>query len=858
MATRPDRRVLLDDSFKKPRPNTMGNAKGDPEVLRRNQGSENRELKVMFGSVQYAIPTLGWHRVELEQGGIVAAGNGCGISDVWGTQTSRTYQAGTQVVVAVQEDSNLASIIGQLPSRVGSSKDFFNQPTFAGSWTGFRHDPAARFYVESLDQAGGSYGYFLGQNADQHGGDTVIRGSLGNLIMIDTFMARIAVDEATGLTLGLLDQFVGLSGRDMEIQSDGVLLRSDRRSQTARLGLTGLSLKRLKVEQDKEAKTARATLFESADIEWKPEDGSSQDEFFKKVQQASISLDKWPVYTEMAAGELYYAHQTVATPEQVYQFNVSAHTGYQIKRSLLLGESMLISAADIVMLPKNLAAEKDAGFILEADKLITEASLASWKSAAQINAPFLDVGYQYAQQLAEFAKNKDMLEEVTPYRMFSPKVSPSDTAFLDSYKFGDSAAFASRIDVGADAPSEQASQRKSLFSEFLLPNVADKKGVIRQDDAGNIFIYNEAGAGLAIVGGKLYLSAMEISIVSARDIELLCRDLNANANRDAVVTANKNVRLFSEKSVEILSGNSGTGGTLIECRGAGDTFEFSIDPKQKKMHGLFIKSAQAPIGIVGGDIGIQAGESDIGATGTLLLNNSSGDTVVAGYGRLVMHASSTQMQTFGNAWRQPSKAIVHYETQSLFPGVVFGQDLWSAGTVAAVSNIVTAYGEVGKTNEPSTITQGVQQFGTQLKVANESWRASAKETHERITAKGKMFHIDTFRTISVSFGEVEGPDKNWYGMHWRPSAPFPSLLGLKDRGGQWEPFAQMVVRYRPDSSPQDSYAWPGSIAKTEIDVPKEDVSTRMQVDKLLGKDDYSSSVSKASFSQVFRTYKAKA
>lgn len=845
----PDRRTLTKDPFREPRPSTLGNAKGDPQALNRKSGSEDRDLHLMVGMVQYAIPSLGWHRVAVENGGIVTASFASGHTDVWGTHSMRSLQPGAQVAVAVQKGTYLATIVGQMPSRVTSPNDYYQQPTYCGSWTTYRASPDARFYVESPTDAGGTYGYQLHQSADQHQGDWGARGTLGSLVNMDALSCRISVDEATGITFGLLDQWALFSARDIQIQSDGLLLTSDRRAKLGRFALAGGQMKELEIVADEDTGKLK---FNAIDVKWLPEESMSETEFYEQVQAAAESKGEWPLRTEMVDAEAYFGFVTTVLADYVLEMNFSGGSKTFLKRYAHYGASSWYSGTDIALVPKNFKAEKSEAFIKEADKLVTQETLESWQKAAIEFEPLLNFGTDTATQLHQLNKNPDSLEQLTPLKLSTAEDGDGLARMVKAYELGDSASFSGDADPDAE-PGEAPGDLRNLFSQLKLANPGARKAMFNYDDNGNFILANEVGSGIACVGGKLYISALAVQIVSAKDIQLMARDLHLMANRDIVSTSNGNTRIFSERSVEILSGNSGSGAILLESRGAGAEFDFPNDPNLKTMNGVVIKSALAPIAIVGGDICVQAGDTDLGASGTLFLNNKSGDSVLASASRVVTHAS-THVQSFGYRWQQPSQAITHYENQSLFPGSIYGQDLWSNGAIAAQSNIVTAYGEVGRTSEPQTILSGLQQFATQSKTSLQAWKESAREVDDRL-AKGKsVLSAQTLRSMSASFGATDTEDKKWYGMHWPVIPPLATVFRVKE-SGSWKDFEPMQVDYRPDEGSTPTYSWPGGVAKDDVSVPSEDISTKAQTQNLLEKTPPSSSTRKISFGEAFKTYR---
>lgn len=116
-------------------------------------------------------------------------------------------------------------------------------------------------------------------------------------------------------------------------------------------------------------------------------------------------------------------------------------------------------------------------------------------------------------------------------------------------------------------------------------------------DDGGVMISDGFGGTIRMTGGSVEISA-------PGDVWLRSgRNTNVWAGRDAVVRA-KNAwditategdgRLKADRNLMMLSGNSGTGGTLIESRGTG-AFNFDKPGEAATLAGVVIRSPEAPV-----------------------------------------------------------------------------------------------------------------------------------------------------------------------------------------------------------------------------------------------------------------------
>jgi hypothetical protein len=146
---------------------------------------------------------------------------------------------------------------------------------------------------------------------------------------------------------------------------------------------------------------------------------------------------------------------------------------------------------------------------------------------------------------------------------------------------------------------------------------------------GGVVIADGFGSELRMTGGQIFLSAPgDIWLKSGRNTNVWSgQDTIVKAKNSVDITASdKDVRIKSEKNMQLLAGNAGIGGLLLESRGV-EQYEFAPKLGEDVLSGgVVIKSSQAPAVVLGPSVYIRAG-LDEGALGDITLDCNQGNGV---------------------------------------------------------------------------------------------------------------------------------------------------------------------------------------------------------------------------------------
>lgn len=131
---------------------------------------------------------------------------------------------------------------------------------------------------------------------------------------------------------------------------------------------------------------------------------------------------------------------------------------------------------------------------------------------------------------------------------------------------------------------------------------------------GTVVIAGPGGEEIRMGGGSIEISCPgDIQLRPGRNLVALTgKDTVVRARKSVEISASENdVRLKAEKNMQLLAGNSKTGGLLLESRGEGDTQDFGQIGTDTVSNGVIIKSANQAA-VFAGEVYIKSGAGTVG------------------------------------------------------------------------------------------------------------------------------------------------------------------------------------------------------------------------------------------------------
>ncbi len=167
-------------------------------------------------------------------------------------------------------------------------------------------------------------------------------------------------------------------------------------------------------------------------------------------------------------------------------------------------------------------------------------------------------------------------------------------------------------------------------------------------DDGGMVLYGGMGEELRMAGGHPILSGPgDVWLKSGRNVNVWAGwDFCARAKNSFDITATeKDGRLKTEKNFQILAGNSGMGGVLIESRAEGPIYDFDKCGEEVVSSGVVLRAPDSEVVSWGMNIYLRTGGGKV-KEGTIMIDASKGSRDII-----------TQSQ---NTWNYVSSTVFHH------------------------------------------------------------------------------------------------------------------------------------------------------------------------------------------------------
>lgn len=802
-----------------------GPAQADNDVdntkRQREQSALTSTWELHQGKVQYAIPSLGWHRVALANGNGVITASGGGPISAWGAKSDNTYSPGAQVVVAVDRITNSAVIISQLPTVRTDPQQQFVQPTFVGSWSDISKDVVAGIYMKAAD-AGGAQSIENGLPSDHTDTDWRVFGSLGTQAFVSALEAGVTADDVTGLWVNLLDQSVELSGRQLSVEADGLTLLSDLDAKFSKLQLGG-------------------SLTYHADPQ-----------LIDNESDLSTMREKDTAFRFEFDQEL--------PPVELYSYNLYCLTGSAA--SHIVGPYLTTADGDVLRMGQGGCVSYPSLSIIEHPPGKDD-DQSEWYPNPSADH---EARQQLAEQLADWEKSQDRLHFTrlvsavakigsewlvgpSHYIRHAAQEGSEGESIVEPFRESESVQFVSPPVEGEEDRTDPVFRGKRLESGSL------KAGwVMDQAEDGSLFIGNEHGAGIRVSGTGVFIEGGSVRIAATKDVNILSRDLNVLTNRDVNLTAREHARVYSDKNVAITGGISGKGGVLIDSRGSNRKVELPKNAQDAVFSGVAIRSVNSQVVLYGGDVVAAAGAS---GTGQLVLRSDGGNMLLATGHKCVTHSNGI-LQTFGSE-ASPSQANFINGTQAIYQGDLSVNNGWFGGSVSAASHIQSFRGRVadskggqmGKIRETATFEKGIKSFESTRSQARQDWVTNAKALKAKLTDDSGPLSKKAKEQLSSGF-----VDESQSGSHYGVGSIQPTYMSVYQStwGIPLTPLKSQQISYKQGSTSQSqTNSWPGRTSAIEVEMPIGVQSLSSRVDSMLSGISQPIETEKVSFESVFRT-----
>lgn len=287
-------------------------------------------------------------------------------------------------------------------------------------------------------------------------------------------------------------------------------------------------------------------------------------------------------------------------------------------------------------------------------------------------------------------------------------------------------ATASRIDYGtlfSKQHVDTASMTKNIHVDSQYGDVAvsTASGSFNMLPDGNFVITGPAGETIRSLNGSIEISAPgDVIFKTGRSVHVLAgRDATVRARNNVELSATEqDVRLKAEKNLQMLAGNSGSGGVVIESRGTG-SFDVSQHGTDANSGGVLIRAKNGDCVLHGNNLYARSLGGDI----VLDASQGAGNFVVYAAKETVFSARGVDyfFNTAGDIVSGPSAKIG--PDGNVLPGLTFiDGSLYVGGEIIGESNLRIAgfgmqagsefWGKIQNTTQLTQLIDNQRQFYT--------------------------------------------------------------------------------------------------------------------------------------------------
>lgn len=765
---------------------------------------------VEYGVVRSAVPHYGSYIVSVDNGGLAIARDGGNGDFEVGGREHRCLSPGTGVYMFIEPGSTLGTILCTVPSPQPAYGDSFCDTIVYGSGVGFYASPQYATYVAGLRDAGGARLLEGDRPLDALTGDWGIFATSGVGVHVDAEMAFLRASEICGLYLFRDDGFARLSGESLGLESQA--LRSE----------SGVSVYECYSESGHSIYPWEALGLTSPDAFVPVTERGSKAIFegiFAPIEPANVdirSIDR----IETFGGYLGQGQLLVMSAPEGDGVNTLSNP---IPRRGLLREQKMIDgtyllearqiflakSADVPVIRRK--AERDV--LEESQSYQYSGSVSVGDDADDHIVKALDSSdpnsLLFAEELYAYVSGWQGLNaavynpnvEVT----YRPRTSSAPTIDLSQ---SDRAQLPDPEKVKIDHRLDEVDFYRILSFVALLPT-------------GGIAIRDGMGGEIKLQNGAVEISGLSVHVNGGKFVTLFGNQIAVRSQEDVeIVSSTGDVRVKADVNLNMLGGNRGEGGVLIESRSTSIQSNWLEDPAESIGSGIVLKSANSHVSLLAGDLLLKTGGGNSGLRGGPIVIDAGSQYPVITRGRSIVRYSAGEfLDCFGTGPASIKGSNVSARTYTRFNGAV-GVDgiLVVTGGVQAEYGFTTTRGHfssvkakdprfrfVSIEQSPGLIDGNMKQLRDLIKTGNSNGSKELQDFREKYeTNRGPA---DPSIVSNASFGF---PSSTSYGASGVTiSQPF----WQRSLGTPTTRWAEPTVRYRKNIT----RPWPGTQTWTKED-----------------------------------------
>jgi len=746
------------------------------------------DTPLRMGKVLFSMPYLHCYVVQLagRQGKCMAVAGSHNAMTPLGVRSGEVIPPNSSVILWKPKSSFIAYILNVVPSPVWS--DLFNPSEIIqqGGNTGIKQIPAYVNLINSSADGLGIRAHTAGRPIDGTIGEYVRMSETGIGLLIDSFQAYLRVNEATGLFLNYFDDYVKLAGVSLDVQSYATHLsqRLDEGEIYSRTGhaiypweATGMygpdtdftsSNNPAKVQLDRD--------FPLAEIDVSNPDQTPIHRLTEYGGYLGQGYQRFLMRPAKTSGVRLATQASLNTDLGLFHESLSLDGSYGVRTA----KSYSIVKYPAIPVPQEKRKPEDP----KGDDLTennnykfsglygngNEHKVKDWNSAAEDTVP----------SMLRAAGVLDMIAH-----QFNWKATHAFAYHSRDYHYPQEKFAGSEITTGvefyrgsmAQAYVQAEPKKLEIDKRYGEANYYNTASFFRLEEDGSIILADGFGSQITMTGGQIRLEAGgDVMVLSGSRIVNMANDVILRAKSNVDISASDNdVRIKAENNMQLLAGNSGYGGILLETKSQGATQDYQQKiGEEVQSSGITLLAKGASVNTISQDNYVRTGVTKELAEGygTYIIDCGSGRGDFINYARQhiflnsvgmgIYHstpgqgeASVTKSHFFGPSFSKINGPTVFTKNVVITENGALGVEgsLYSAASIFAIGSMACRRGIVGdssQNNIPTDIRDFISAYEESVPGFNTVGQTSIKYLQERIWASNSIGN-NTFLLDELGF-----------------------------------------------------------------------------------------------------------
>lgn len=726
-----------------------------------------------------------------------------------------TYDNGQTVLVRMDPTDGGSVITGAVPAITGDLSTQFSDLIGPGEPVGVASSPQYADFMSVVAERGGVVPAPTDAPADALVGDYTVTSVTGNMLHMDDAMVQLRTSEMCGLFCFTEDGHTRLSGESLRIESPA--MQTEHGTSVGEISLsTTYCIYPWEV-------VGSPTVDSTAVVDRYAEDGG---DFLAagRMYLEPGTADQVPLSRIDEIGG--YLGQgicrVVSTPTSTglsTASNPADKLGLSRQQTLIDG-SLLLESARQVFIAKTAAIPT---LVIDGslDEIDLESTPYRFNGVGEAGDPHLvaqlssqvpvaagiAVDEMYAYLAGWLSLHAGVYHPKVTVRYAGPNfVSPEEVQTLDQADWITPAGIA-KAQIDVDHRLRNVDIYK-ILSFFAIT------------ETGDLVLQNGMGPSIRLTSGGIFIDAGTVHVQAAKTISMTARNVSVKGYRQVdLVSSRGKVLVKAETDLNMLGGNSGTGGVLIESRSSQHASDWADKPEDSRGSGIMLKSISSHVTILGGDVLVKTGPGESGATAGQIILDCGGPSIVQ---RCLTHVRQGNEMIDYLALPTPEDVEPAPLNHTSVNGFVMYGDLRVSraaivgGMVESQRGFATQTGQYLSGVGQQLINPGSSGVNSQI-AATDEYRLQLGtyqmqrwlETHGRVYAADRPLNPVVISTARFGF-----PSSHAYGTR---KTTLPQPTWQRNLGGQLERWSEPVVAYRTEAM-QESYEitgqqatrpWPG-------------------------------------------------